>query len=47
MKFTKVPSQYSKRIKEVKVTIKVWVHAKVPSRHISLESSAALWLFKQ
>jgi hypothetical protein len=47
MKFTQVPSQYSKQIKEVQATIKVWVHAKAPSHHISCESSAALWLFKQ
>jgi hypothetical protein len=47
MKFTQVPSQYSKRIEEVKVTIEVWVCAKAPSRRISRESSAALWLFKQ
>jgi hypothetical protein len=47
MKFTQVPSQYSKGIGEVKVTIKVWVHAKAPSRHVSRESSAALWLLKQ
>jgi hypothetical protein len=47
MKFTQVPSQYSKQIKEVQATIKVWVRAKAPSRHVSCESSAALWLFKQ
>jgi hypothetical protein len=47
MKFTQVPSQYSKRIKEVQATIKVWVRAKAHSRHVSCESSAALWLFKQ
>jgi hypothetical protein len=47
MKFTQVPSQYSKQIKEVQATIKVWVHAKAPSRHVSCESSAALQLFKQ
>jgi hypothetical protein len=47
MKFTQVPSQYSKGIGEVKATIKVWVCAKVPSRHLSCKSSAALWLFKQ
>jgi hypothetical protein len=47
MKFTQVPSQYSKQIKEVQATMKVWVHAKVPSRHISCESSAALQLFNQ
>jgi hypothetical protein len=47
MKFTQVPSQYSKGIGEVKVTIKVWVHAKAPSHHVSHESSATLWLFKQ
>jgi hypothetical protein len=47
MKFTQVPSQYSKGIEEVKVTIKVWVRAKAPSHHISCESSAALQLFKQ
>jgi hypothetical protein len=47
MKFTQVPSQYSKGIGEVNVTIKVWVHAKAPSRHISCESSSALQLFKQ
>jgi hypothetical protein len=47
MKFTQVPSQYSKRIKEVQVTIKVWVRAKAPSRHVSCESSAALQLFKE
>jgi hypothetical protein len=42
MKFTQVPSQYSKRIKEVQATIKVWVHAKAPSRRVSCKSSAAL-----
>jgi hypothetical protein len=47
MKFTQVPSQYSKRIEEVKATIEVWVHAKAPSRRVSRESSATLWLFKQ
>ena len=47
MKFTQVPSQYSKGIGEVKVTIKVWVRAKAPSRRVSRESSAALRLFKQ
>jgi hypothetical protein len=47
MKFTQVPSQYSKGIEEVKATIEVWVRAKAPSRRISRESSAALWLFKQ
>jgi hypothetical protein len=47
MKFTQVPSQYSKQIGEGKVTIKVWVRAKAPSRHVSCESSTALWLFKQ
>jgi hypothetical protein len=47
MKFTQVPSQYSKQIKEVQATIKVWVRAKAPSHHVSCESSAGLWLFKQ
>jgi hypothetical protein len=47
MKFTQVPSQYSKQIGEEKVTIKVWVGAKAPSQHVSCESSAALKLFKQ
>jgi hypothetical protein len=47
MKFTQVPGQYSKQIKEVQATIKVWVRAKAPSRHLSRESSAALWVFKQ
>jgi hypothetical protein len=47
MKFTQVPSQYSKGIGEVKATIEVWVHARVPSRCISRESSTTLWLFKQ
>jgi hypothetical protein len=47
MKFTQVPSQYSKRIGEIKATIKVWVRANVPSCHVSYESSTALWLFKQ
>jgi hypothetical protein len=47
MKFTQVPSQYSNGIGEVKATIKVWVHAKAPSRHVSRESSATLWLLKQ
>jgi hypothetical protein len=47
MKFTQVPSQYSKGIGEVKATIEVWVRAKAPSRHVSRESSAALQLFKQ
>jgi hypothetical protein len=47
MKFTQVPSQYSKGIGEVKATIEVWVRAKAPSHRVSRESSAALWLFKQ
>jgi hypothetical protein len=47
MKFTQVPGQYSKQIKEVQATIKVWVRAKAPSCRLSRESSAALWLFKQ
>jgi hypothetical protein len=47
MKFTQVPSQYSKGIAEVKATIEVWVRAKAPSRRVSRESSAALRLFKQ
>jgi hypothetical protein len=47
MKFTQVPSQYSKAIAEVKATIEVWVRAKAPSRRVSRESSTALWLFKQ
>jgi hypothetical protein len=47
MKFTQVPSQYSKQIEEVKVTIKVWVCAKAPSRRVSHKSSTALLLFKQ
>jgi hypothetical protein len=47
MKFTQVPSQYSKGIGEVKATIKVWVGEKAPSCHVSHESSAALQLFKQ
>jgi hypothetical protein len=47
MKFTQVPSQYSKGIGEVKATIKVWAFAKAPSQGISCESSTALWLFKQ
>jgi hypothetical protein len=47
MKFTQVPSQCSKQIGEVQVTIEVWVHAKEPSRHLSCKSSAALRLFKQ
>jgi hypothetical protein len=47
MKFTQVPSQYSKQIGEVKATIEVWVCAKAPSRRISCETSATLWLFKQ
>jgi hypothetical protein len=47
MKFTQVPSQCSKGIGEVKATIEVWVRAKVPSRRVSRESSAALRLFKQ
>jgi hypothetical protein len=47
MKFTQVLSQYSKGIGKVKVTIEVWVRAKVPSHCISHESSAALRLFKQ
>jgi hypothetical protein len=47
MKFTQVPSQYSKGIGEVKATIEVWVRAKVPSCHVSCKSSAALQLFKQ
>jgi hypothetical protein len=46
-KFTQVPSQYSKQIKEVQATIKVWVHAKAPSHHVSCKSSATLQLFKQ
>jgi hypothetical protein len=47
MKFTQVPSQYSRGIGEVKATIKVWVRAKAPSRRVSHESSTSLWLFKQ
>jgi hypothetical protein len=47
VKFTQVPSQYSKQIKEVQATIEVWVHAKAPSHRISCESSAALQLFNQ
>jgi hypothetical protein len=47
MKFTQVPSQYSKGIEEVKATIEVWVCAKAPSRRVSRESSATLRLFKQ
>jgi hypothetical protein len=47
MKFTQVPSLYSKGIGEVKATIEVWVCAKAPSHRISRESSAALQLFKQ
>jgi hypothetical protein len=47
MKFTQVPSQYSKQIGEEKVTIEVWVRAKAPSRHVSCKSSTTLWLFKQ
>jgi hypothetical protein len=35
------------RIGEVQVTIEVWVHAKVPSHHVSCKSSAALRLFKE
>jgi hypothetical protein len=38
MKFTQVRSQYSKGIGEVKATIKVWVRAKVPSRHVSAQA---------
>jgi hypothetical protein len=47
MKFTQVPSQYSKGIGEVKATIEVWVHAKGPSCCVSCESSTALQLFEQ
>jgi hypothetical protein len=47
MKFTQVPSQYSKRIGKVKATIEVWVRAKAPSHRVSHESIAALPLFKQ
>jgi hypothetical protein len=47
MKFTQVPSQYSKQIKEVQKRSKVWVHVKVPSRHVSCKSSATLQLFKE
>jgi hypothetical protein len=47
MKFTQVPSQYSKQIKEVQATIELWVRAKAPSSHVSCEGSATLWLFKQ
>jgi hypothetical protein len=47
MTFTKVPSQYSKGIGEVKATIEVWVRAKAPSRRVSGKSSTTLWLFKQ
>jgi hypothetical protein len=47
MKFTQVPSQYSKQIGEVIATIGVWVRAKAPSHHVSRESSTALRLFKQ
>jgi hypothetical protein len=39
MKFTQVPSQYSKGIGEVKVTIEVWVRANARSRRVSRESS--------
>jgi hypothetical protein len=46
MKFTKVPSQYSKEIGEVKATIEVWVRAKAPSCRVSRKSSTSLWLFK-
>jgi hypothetical protein len=38
MKFTQVPSQYSKGIGEVKATIKVWVRAKAPSRRVSTQA---------
>jgi hypothetical protein len=44
MKFTQVPSQYSKGIGEVKETIEVWVRAKASSRRISHESSTPLAL---
>jgi hypothetical protein len=47
MKFTQVTSQYSEWIREVQVTIKVWVHVKVPSCRISCKSSNALQLFKE
>jgi hypothetical protein len=47
MKFTQVPSQYSKRIGEVQATKEVWVHAKAPSDHVPCKSSTTLWLFKQ
>jgi hypothetical protein len=47
MKFTQVPSQYSKQIGEVQATIEVWVRAKMPSHRVSCESSATLQLFKQ
>jgi hypothetical protein len=47
MKFTQVPSQYSKEIGEEKATIEVWVRAKAPSCRLSCKSSAALLLFKQ
>jgi hypothetical protein len=47
MKFTQVPSQYSKWIEEVKATIELWVRAKAPSCCVSRESSATLRLFKQ
>jgi hypothetical protein len=47
IKFTQVPSQYSKGIGEVKATIEVWVCAKAPSHRVSCKTSTTLWLFKQ
>jgi hypothetical protein len=47
MKFTQVPRQYSKQIREVQARNEVWVCVKVPSRHLSWESSTALQRFKQ
>jgi hypothetical protein len=41
MKFTQVPSQYSKRIGEVQARIEVWVRAKAPSRRVSCKSTKA------
>jgi hypothetical protein len=47
MKFTQVPSQYSKQIKEVQTRSEVWVHVKAPSHCVSCKSSIALQLFKE
>jgi hypothetical protein len=41
IKFTQVPSQYSKQIKEVQTRSEVWVCVKAPSHCVSCKSSTA------